>query len=166
MTSPIDLALSTHLEMSFRPDLEIVGIVRRFVADMYRRARIDAADVDRIAMATHELVENAVRFSRAGAPLLRIDIATSEPRTVTIRTTNAASDEDCAAAKGLVEAMRAAADPASFYRTILRKSAARPHGSGLGLARIFAEGELHVDCEVENGTLVMTAKGALGGPVS
>src|SRR4051812_49257694 len=53
-------ATATHLEMRFSPNLELVSVVRRFVADLSKRALVGAADVDRIAMATHELLENAV----------------------------------------------------------------------------------------------------------
>jgi hypothetical protein len=153
----------TRMEMSFRPNPQLVPIVRRFVADVYRRVIASDDDVDRIAMAAHELVENAVRFSNDGAAVLRIDVTPGDPARVTICTTNSASAENLATVVGWLQEMMSVSDPFTFYLEAMRETARRAHGSGLGLARVFAEGALDLDCKVEGDTIIVTAKGTLHG---
>lgn len=154
---------ATHLEMRFKTNLEIVGVVRRFVAELYQRTRMDADDVDRIAMATHELLENAIRFSKDGLAALRIDLFPGNPSSVSIRTENSATAENCASVSGRVAAIKVASDPYELYSAVMRASAAQTHGSGLGLARVFAEGELRLECVVQGSMVVVTANGVLAG---
>lgn len=163
MNAPLHPPSATHMEMSFPPDLNLVPIVRRFVADVYRRAVASEDDVDRIVMATHELVENAVRFSNEGSANLRIDLTPGDPARVTICTSNSASAENLATVVGWLQEMRSVSDPFTFYSAAMRATAKRAHGSGLGLARVFAEGALDLDCKVEGDAIVVTAKGTLDG---
>lgn len=152
-----------RVEMTFHPNLELVPIVRRFVSDVTQRADVHAEDVDRIAMATHELVENAVRFSQDGTACLLIDVTPGDPSSVTIRTTNRASAENCAIVVDQLDQMRAISDPFTFYLTAMRETARRAQGSGLGLARVFAEGSLDLDCSIEGDIIKVTARGSLLG---
>ena len=50
-------------ELSFEKRPELVSIVRRFVSDFYDRTLADPDATSRVALATHELLENAVEES-------------------------------------------------------------------------------------------------------
>jgi hypothetical protein len=44
-----------------------------------------------------------------------------------------------------------------MYQRVMRRSASNLEGSGLGLARISAEGEMSLDCRVDGDNLSLSA---------
>src|SRR6185436_764691 len=62
-------------ELSFEQKPELVSIVRRFVSDFYHRTLADPDATSRVALATHELLENAVKYSRDGHAKVRIEVS-------------------------------------------------------------------------------------------
>jgi anti-sigma regulatory factor (Ser/Thr protein kinase) len=76
-------------EVSFEKRPELVSIVRRFVSDFYDRTLADPEATSRVALATHELLENAVKYSRDGRAKVRIEVSgRGEKVRVRIRTRN------------------------------------------------------------------------------
>src|ERR1700759_5349664 len=63
-----------QFELNFRPNVELISLVRRFVSEFYDRVLTDRDAVARLALATHELLENAVKDSIDGAPPLSIRV--------------------------------------------------------------------------------------------
>jgi hypothetical protein len=57
--------------------------------------------------------------------------------------------------------MRNSTDAFDYYQQVMRKNAKRREGSGLGLARICAEAEMAIDCEVEEDRISIRARAAL-----
>ena len=55
-------------------------------------------------------------------------------------------DEHRAALTGLLDEMHSTPDRSGFYQLLLRRTAKRETGSGLGLGRIYAESELNLSC--------------------
>ena len=60
----------------------------------------------------------------------------------------------------LVE-LQDAQDPVAFYDRTIQASAKRRHGSGLGLARIRAEGEMELSHRIAGGRISIVAEAAL-----
>ncbi len=144
----------TYLELHFSPSVELISLVRRFVFDFYRQLLQDEDAVSRVALTTHELLENAVRYSTNGLATVRIDVSAdnddpSAERTLTIRMENHADESHRIALTGLFRELRDARDPSEHYQKMMIRNARRTDGSGLGLARILAEAEMDLDCEIE-----------------
>jgi hypothetical protein len=153
------MAPSTYFELTFRPNLRLISVVRRFVSDFYADVLQDGELAAQLALATHELLDNGVRYATTEETGLSVEVAHGDdPRIVRLQTRNRASDEDVAVVKRLVEAMQSASDPFAYYQDALKVSAARTTGSGLGLPRIFAEADMSVDYEVRGDELLIHAK--------
>lgn len=155
-------ATRAHVELSFKPGMELVPAVRRFVASVYERLLASAEEASRIGIATHELLENAVRCAADGAVALRIEVDVSERAEVIIRTTNRARPGDLSALLAIVGAAHAAPDPLAHYTKLMRANAMRADGSGLGLARIRAECDLEIEAQADGELVTVHARGRVG----
>jgi hypothetical protein len=150
-------------ELTFRPNVELVSIVRRFVFDFYAGTICDKDVVSRVALATHELLENAVKYSSDGATSLSITFEPAEPSSVvSIRLANRASVEDLAAVSAIFAEMEIFTDPFAHYQAVMAKSAKRKVGSGLGLVRVRAEGEMTMSHTIEDDRVVILAQTRVG----
>jgi hypothetical protein len=146
-------------ELSFERRPELVSIVRRFVSDFYDRTLSDPDATSRVALATHELLENAVKYSRDGRAKVRIEVSGLGGRVrVRIRTKNRGSPEDAAHIQRTIDEMTSM-DANVYYLNLMRKNASRTGGSGLGLARIHAEAEMAMSvARGRNGTITVSAE--------
>jgi hypothetical protein len=154
----VALAEPAYMELNFRPSIQLVSVVRRFVSDFYRRCLGDEDGVSRVALATHELLENAVKYSIDGGTLIRIEVRLDPAVScapVSIRLSNRATPQNIAAVQETLAEVSAAADVVSHYQALIARNARRRDGSGLGLARICAEAEMQLRCEVEEGDVVV-----------
>lgn len=74
---------TAYFELDFKPNVQLVSVVRRCVTELYQRFLDDPDGTSRVALATHELLENAVEYSRDGETTIRIEVAQHEtPRRV------------------------------------------------------------------------------------
>lgn len=144
---PEDLHEDAYCELSFSPNVSLVTTVRRFVSSFYVQVLSDAETTSKLAIATHELLENAVRYSRDGQTSIRIGVRRKGPRvSVQIDTRNRASDNDVETLRKMLTAAAEAGDPDVHYQQLMRESLKRTSGSGLGLGRIRAETDMTIDC--------------------
>ncbi|MES1185747.1 MAG: ATP-binding protein [Myxococcales bacterium] len=146
-------------ELSFERKPELVSIVRRFVSDFYDRTLCDPDATSRVALATHELLENAVKYSRDGRAKVRIEVSGRGERVkVRIRTKNRGRPEDAEHIQRAIDEMMSM-DANVYYLSLMRKNASRTDGSGLGLARIHAEAEMAMSVACgKNGTITVSAE--------
>jgi serine/threonine protein kinase len=145
-------------ELTFRSNFELVSIVRHFVSEFYDKILGNAEVTSRIALATHELLENAVKYSASKETelLVQVDRGT-EPATITVRTWNDASEDDFTAVERTFAAMSERGDASAFYQEQIEASLER-EGSGLGLARIGAEADMTLSCEREGNRVCIVAR--------
>jgi hypothetical protein len=116
-------------------------------------------------MATHELLENAVKYSLDGTTNIRIEIELVDGAyTVRVCTKNHAAPDHLASVLAIVDGIAAAKDAFSYYQAAMRASAKRAEGSGLGLARICAEGEMTMRYELSGDELTLIASARLDLP--
>jgi anti-sigma regulatory factor (Ser/Thr protein kinase) len=148
-----------YLELRFRPNLALITVVRRFVKDFYNELLADADATSRLVVATHELLENAVTYATDGESRISIMVETgADARNVEIITHNRT---DPAHREHLAKAFRdmaATADSSQYYQAAMRHTAKRGTGSGLGLARIWAESEMEVSCDLEGDEVRIIAR--------
>ncbi len=137
------------LESSFVPDAKGISTTRRIVDDLSSHV-LDDPDLGwRLAMAAHELLDNARKYGREGTVRFRLKIdATKEGYIAMLRVENRDHAENRANLLSVVREIQSAADPWALYLTALQRTASRDDGSGLGLARISAEGEMTLTVSV------------------
>jgi len=137
--------------LSFSPNVSLVSTVRRFVGDFYRQIISNHEITSQLAVATHELLDNAVLYSHDGNSSIRVGVRV-EPgggTRVTTDTRNRASADNIGAVRASLDALAAAPDPSAHYQTLMRTAANRSDGSGLGLARVRAEADMAIKYEIE-----------------
>jgi hypothetical protein len=156
-TQGTQMEAPAYFELNFRPNVALVSVVRRFVSEFYERLLGDPDGTSRVALATHELLENAVKYSIDGETTIRIEVALPSEvrRTVRIRLTNRAEARHVAELEEILDGARQAGDADAFYQTVIARSAKRRDRSGLGLARICAEGEMEMSYQVLEGDRVV-----------
>ena len=113
----------------FEPNIRLVSTVRRFTNELYLRVLADAELASRLALATHEVLENAINYANGDETEIRIDI---EDDVVNVRTWNRAAPERIEAIKNGIDGVMAAADPEAYYQEQMLVAAKRTDGSGLG----------------------------------
>jgi hypothetical protein len=150
-----------YVEMKFSPSIELIDLVRRFIADFYHRLTDDRVLRDRLAVATHELLENCVRYSTDGEARVRVEV-TPENRLV-VSVDNDAQPAHLESLRRLIEEMNGHADgPLAFYRVLMRRGAKERDRSGLGLARIRAECDMALSYAVEESRVSVRALANIG----
>src|SRR5580704_12744913 len=87
---PVNVGSAPSFELTFRPSIDLITIVRRFVADFYLKVTQDEDAASRLAVATHELLENAAKYSIDGAAELEVRVD-PDGGTVNVRMSNRAA---------------------------------------------------------------------------
>jgi hypothetical protein len=148
-----------YLHLVLQPDVGQVSTIRRFTAELYQRV-LDRGLASRLALATHEVLENAMSYGSGNQTELRIDI---EGDDINLRTWNKADPKRIEAIKKNVDDVMAANDPDAYYLEQLLVTATRTDGSGLGLARIRNEAEMQLSYEIEQDRVCIRATTKLVG---
>lgn len=154
---------TAYFELNFKPNVQLVSVVRRFVTEFYQRFLSDPDGTSRVALATHELLENAVKYSKDGETTIRIEVEQTKPKIVRIVLRNRAEPANIEAIREVLDGVNKAEDSFTFYQTLIAAKAKKREGSGLGLARICAEGEMKVTYEVvEDDVTIIQATTSVG----
>lgn len=160
MLAALELDRRIFYEMTFAPSLEAVSIVRRFAEAVCGRmvARGDLAE--RVALATHELLENAVKYSVDGQTSLRVDFdAIARPATVTIRTRNRVTSDHAAMLAGDLDELARATDRFALFQRRMVRCARADRPGGLGLGRIAAEADMALSYSIAGDVVEVQATG-------
>jgi len=150
-------------ELLFRPSVNLIHVVRCFVADFYDKVVVEVDASQRLALATHELLDNASKYSCDGDVALFVE-CDPPAGAVSVRTLNRASAAQIVLVEQTFAAMSRAPDATSFYMEAMRQTAAKATGSGgLGLARIWAESEMPLRLSISGDRVEINAVGKLAG---
>ena len=159
-------------ELSVTPDAILVATVRRFVGDLCGRVLADAEVTSKVIVATHELLDNAIRYASRGAAappeeaapsgvssirveLRRVGVEVS----VVIVTRNRVNDDRRRDLERVIDAMRSSDDRATFYKALLDRAAQGGEGAGLGLGRVHVEADFELSACFEADQIVVRAEG-------
>ena len=132
--------------------------VRRFVDKFHRKLVTDADKRSRVAVATHELLENAIKFSADGSAWLRIEIIDGA---LCITTRNRARHADLDVLTNIARELSSAPDAMTFYLDLMQRSPADVRG-GLGLGRVAAEGEMTIGLALDGDVVEVRATADFG----
>lgn len=155
----VDSSLSPMLFIRFRPNADLLTETRTFVASFCGTFTRDPDTVYRLSIAAHELLENAIKYSSEGMTYMSVEVRCPGRRScIAIRSENRATPERIAAVRNAIDSIRGAVDPVEFYCAMVRRSVAGNQGSGLGLARIYAEADCKLDYDVVGDTIAISAQ--------
>ena len=137
--------------------LDDVSDVRRFIEKLHRSKISSDDDVGRVAMATHELLENAVKFSADGETSLRVELEASQ---IAITTRNRAKPENLGELQQIARELAESLDPMLYYLERMKSTRSRP--GGLGLGRVAAEGGMKIELALDGEIVQIRAQATLG----
>jgi two-component sensor histidine kinase len=155
------------LRMELRMDASplLVSVTRRFVEEALEKYVADADFVSRVAMTTHELLENAAKYARGGKAQLEVRMdGAPDTRTLTLRLSNATSPDHLDRLKESFLEIDGSEDALGLYLALMRRNAHQSEISGLGLARIRAEGEMTLGLTVDGDRATIVAHAPVPAP--
>ena len=146
------------LQLTFSADLRTVKHVRRFVSHWFDDVLRDEDGAWRAMLASHELLENAVKCSIGDHTSLHIEvIREANGRCILVSTRNRSSRENISTLMRALDELNQANDVFSHYQRLMRISACQAEGSGLGLARLCAEAEMRLTGTVDDDCVTILA---------
>jgi hypothetical protein len=147
--------MESRLELAGAFTVDQVPEVRRFVERLHAHHE-NPELIARVSVATHELFENAVKFSCDGTCAIRIGID-HDAGHVQITTRNRATVDDLLELRDLAAQLARATDMLTFYLDLMRHSP-RERDGGLGIGRVAAESEARIELTFEDDVVVVTAE--------
>jgi two-component sensor histidine kinase len=144
------------LELQIQPHSRMVSIVRRFVEESFEKLVGDPDAVFRVSLAVHELLENAAKYAVGDKTGLTVHFE-SNGSAAKIKLTNQTTPEHIARLQASIDEIQSSKEPFALYQTLMRRTFGVPDESGLGLARIRAEGELNLSLEIDGTMVTITA---------
>jgi hypothetical protein len=146
--------MTATFELTCSVTLEEVPAIRRLVEKVHRRFVPSSDDMSRVAMATHELLENAIKFSIDGSAMIRIEVPADGEILITTR--NRASVDDLAGLRKIAAELDASPDPMLFYIGLMQR--APDARGGLGIGRVAAEGEMQIGFALDGDIVEVKAR--------
>jgi hypothetical protein len=151
--------------LRFPPVKSFVPVATDFIRVYCAAVAPDADTLSRIALVAHELAENVVKYSSGGLCTMEVSIKVPEgPGSaidLTLTTRNAATPEQLTKTELYLRELEQAENAERFYDKCIRESVSRDVGSGLGLARIRAEGLMEISHQVTRTDISVTARARL-----
>lgn len=160
-----DKNVSLYICLSFFPNEYLVSAISRLVSDFCQIGLRDADLTSRFHMAAHELAENITKYSTGDRVSLEMELAeTGGAHTLAVRTCNQTAPDRLVEVRQRLDELKATPDPAGFYDRMIEQSAPHDGISGLGLARIRAEGGLEFDYRIEGNELTLVVQAPVPRP--
>jgi hypothetical protein len=145
-------------DLCIDPNVRFVSTVRRFVEASLERMLPDPDTVFRVAVTAQELLENAGKYCATGSVQLTFSARVEGAQAVIdLALANEATPGHIVRLAERIAAIKAASDPLAHYQKLLREPARARGESGLGLARIAAEAEMHLGLQITGSTVAIKA---------
>ncbi len=146
-----------YLKLQMSPAWELVNATREYLLSMLTHTLGDAALAGQVALAAHELIENAIKYSHAQAPKIRLDVV-ERAGAIAITVENEGRKEDIASLISEITAVCEAKDPMAYYRQKIDLAISRTDGRAcLGLARIRFESQMQITWSIAGRRVRVTA---------
>jgi anti-sigma regulatory factor (Ser/Thr protein kinase) len=145
------------------PPWVFIDEIRRFVESFCACASVGSDREAQVALAVHELMQNAVPHARGEEVELDLEVDPKGDR-VRIRVVNVGDDAAFAALQARVEAMSREPDALAHYLRTMKEQPTSARG-GLGLARVRFEAQMEIRVRRRSaGRIVVEAEGSLKAP--
>lgn len=162
-----DKNISLFICLSFFPSEYLVSAISQMVSDF---CQIGLRDIDlssRFRMAAHELAENITKYSTTSRVSLEVELSeTSGVHMLSVKTRNQTSPERLVEVEKRLLELKMTTDPVKLYDRMIEETAPLEGVSGLGLARIRAEGGLDFDYKIEGTELTLVVQSAVPKPTA
>ncbi len=136
-----------YLDITFGPKWEYIPLTRNFIESFLLINVIDKQNINKIAVAASELLENAVKFSNKDGVRMTIKKNVIESK-VELRVFNYSDKTKALALKEYIEKTNAIEDKLHFYIDKMKESVTRNDGKAcLGIPRICYEAQAEMHCE-------------------
>jgi hypothetical protein len=154
-----------QLFIRMNPPWMFIDEIRRFVESFCACASLGPDREAQVALAVHELMQNAVAVPQARGADVELDLEV-DPRAdrVTIRVVNGCPEEDFVALRQRIEAMYREPDALAHYLRTMKERPSSARG-GLGLARVRFEAQLDIRVRRQSADrVIVEAEGPLRAP--
>lgn len=143
------------------PSWVFVDDIRRFVESFCAAACPGAEREEQLALAAHELVQNAISYAATPGVDLRLALDRDAKR-VSVAVSNAVTPDQAKVLRERIAKIAANGDPLSGYLEAMR---ADPEGrGGIGLSRVRFEAALELEVTHDDGRVTVHARGPLAPP--
>src|SRR4030042_2846604 len=148
-----DFPVQLLIRMS--PPWVFIDEIRRFTESFCACACPGQDREARVALAVHELMQNAVPHAHGDEVELMLEVSRAADA-IAIRVTNRCSDEDFQELRDRIERMNGEPDALAHYVKMMRENPSSSRG-GLGLARVRFEAQLDISVRREAGRGIVGA---------
>jgi anti-sigma regulatory factor (Ser/Thr protein kinase) len=149
------------LFLKMQPSWMVIDDIRRFVATFCASACPWAERDEQLALATHELIQNAISNAVTADIELTLEVDRGRER-VEVAVTNDARPDQIDVLRSRLDKAQSHPDPLEAYVEAMRED---PHSrGGIGLARIRFEAALDLALEVDGDRVTIRAAGPLAAP--
>ncbi len=155
-------AQPVYLMLRMKPPWVFIDEIRRFVESFCACAATGANRESQLALAVHELMQNAVPHSHDEEVDLVLQVDTDGDR-VEVAVTNCCTEAEYKAIHERVSRMNSEPDALRHYVTAMKESPSTVRG-GLGLARVRFEAQLELSVSRSPGHVTVHATGPLRAP--
>jgi hypothetical protein len=156
MSKPLPRA-TLRVNMLAFPGRRIVSAISGLVSEFCLCLIDDRDVVSRFHIAAQELAENLLKYSSGAEASLSAELSGNDGSAVLrLQATNHATPEQLHAVERHLQELTTALDPIEHYDRLIRETAPLEKGSGLGLARIRAEGGLNVGYSINGDQITIS----------
>jgi two-component sensor histidine kinase len=137
-------AVSFQLRLRNPPSVHVITTTRRFIEELCEPL-LGQDGSSLVAMAVHELMENLAKYAEDGSMRLEVEVRSHQNEyQICITAMNRASPQRLAALEEILKDVANSDDPRATHLRYMNQSVTRKEGSGLGLTRIRAEGDMRI----------------------
>lgn len=161
-----DEKMSLFICLSFCPSEHLVSAISQLVSDFCKIGLRDLDISSRFHMAAHELAENITKYSTTSRVSLEVELCERDGvHILSVKTRNEASPERLEEVERRLQELKLTKDPVELYDRMIEQSAPLDGVSGLGLARIRAEGGLEFDYAINGNELTLVVQAPVPKPI-
>jgi hypothetical protein len=141
------------------PGVELINSTREYLADFCKDLTGDAELTSCVALAAHELLENVLKYSSDGVAVLDVGLLQQHAgQVLRMKIRNRSEGTSIAELRRRIGELQAPNSPTSVYYRLLGVVDSESDESGLGLARICAEADMSLTCEVDGDEVTVVAE--------
>ncbi len=158
--------ISLFVCLSFFPSEYLVTAISQLVCDFCKIGLRDLDISSRFHMAAHELAENITKYSSTSRVSLEVELSeTAGVHMLSVKTRNQATLERLKEVEPRLKELKFTKNPVELYDRMIEESAPIEGISGLGLARIRAEGGLEFDYTIIGNELTVVVQAPVPKPM-